>query len=159
MSKVINLEEFKNKERKEIEEIACYQYGVIKINDDLYLFPDASFTTGSLDLSVFLASNLNMNIEQLLEGKVIDIINKVVDLPNQNVDIFLAKKNVDDTNTFEIVNVSNNKGFFLSTDITNDSESRKIFTAIIAGAIKKINVRVTYMLDFSYEQLKEIIYK
>ena len=39
MSKIINFEDFKNKERKEIEDKAYQQYGILKLSDDLYLYP------------------------------------------------------------------------------------------------------------------------
>ena len=45
---------------------------------------------------------------------------------------------------FEIINVSNNKNFLLSTEFINDIDKREILTAIVAGAIK-INAQVTYI--------------
>ena len=89
MSKLIDFEDFKNKERKELEDKAYEQYGILKLDDDLYLAPDASFTTGSLDLKVFLESKLDMKIEELLEAEVIESINSIVDLPNQTVNILM----------------------------------------------------------------------
>lgn len=157
MSKVIDFKMYKEKERKELEDKAYDQYGILKIRDDLYLYPETSFTTGSLDLKVFFESKLNMEVEEILEAEVIDSINEIVDLPKQSVNIFLAEKSEDDMNTFEIINISNNKSFLLTTDISDDSEKREIFTAIIAGAIKKINVQVTYMMEINYEYLQKII--
>lgn len=157
MSKVIDFNMYKEKERKELEDKAYDQYGILKIRDDLYLYPETSFTTGSLDLKVFFESKLNMEVEEILEAEVIDSINDIVDLPKQSVNIFLAEKSEDDMNTFEIINISNNKSFLLTTDISDDSEKREIFTAIIAGAIKKINVQVTYMMEINYEYLQKII--
>ena len=158
MSKIINFEDFKDKARKELEDKAYDQYGILKIDDNLYLAPDASFTTGSLDLKVFFESKLNMKIEELLENEVIDAINDIVDLPKQTVNIFLVEEGEDDMHTFEIINISNNKSFLLSTEFINDSERREFLTAIVAGAIKKINVQVTYMLELSYDDLEETIY-
>ena len=158
MSKIINFEDFKDKARKELEDKAYDQYGILKIDDNLYLAPDASFTTGSLDLKVFFESKLNMKIEELLENEVIDAINDIVDLPKQTVNIFLVEEGEDDMHTFEIINISNNKSFLLSTEFINDSERREFLTAIVAGAIKKINVQVTYMLELSYDDLQETIY-
>lgn len=158
MSKIIYLQEYKDKERKEIEDKAYEQYGILKLDQNLYLAPDASFTTGSLDLKVFFESKLDMNIEELLESEVIESINGIVDLPKQTVNIFLVEEGEDDMHTFEIINVSNNKSFLLSTEFINDIDRREILTAIVAGAIKKTNVQVTYMMELTYNDLEEIIY-
>ena len=77
MSKIIDLQSYKNKERKEIEDKAYQQYGILKLSDDLYLYPETSFTTGSLDLKVFFESKLCMNIEEILEADVIESINNI----------------------------------------------------------------------------------
>lgn len=158
MSKIINFEDFKNKERKELEDKAYEQYGILKLSDDLYLYPETSFTTGSLDLKVFFESKLGMNIEEILEADVIESINEIVDLPKQTVNIFLVEEGENDMHTFEIINVSNNKNFLLSTEFINDIDKREILTAIVARAIKKINVQVTYMMELTYDDLEETIY-
>ena len=157
MSKIIDLQSYKDKERKELEDKAYEQYGILKLDDDLYLYPETSFTTGSLDLKVFIESKLDMKIEELLETEVIDSINNIVDLPNQTVNIFLVEEGEEDMHTFEIINVSNNKSFLISTEFINDINRREMLTAIVAGAIKKINVQVTYMMELSYEDLEETI--
>ena len=157
MSKIIDLQSYKNKERKELEDKAYEQYGILKLDDDLYLYPETSFTTGSLDLKVFIESKLDMKMEELLETEVIDSINNIVDLPNQTVNIFLVEEGEEDMHTFEIINVSNNKSFLISTEFINDINRREMLTAIVAGAIKKINVQVTYMMELSYEDLEETI--
>lgn len=158
MSKIIDLQGYKDKERKEIEDKAYEQYGILKLDQNLYLAPDASFTTGSLDLKVFFESKLDMRIEELLESEVVESINGIVDLPKQTVNIFLVEEGEDDMHTFEIINVSNNKSFLLSTEFINDIDRREILTAIVAGAIKKTNVQVTYMMELTYNDLEEIIY-
>ena len=159
MSKIIDLQSYKNKERKEIEDKAYQQYGILKLSDDLYLYPETSFTTGSLDLKVFFESKLCMDIEEILEVDVIESINNIVDLPKQTVNIFLVEESEEnDMHTFEIINVSNNKNFLLTTEFINDIDKREILTAIVAGAIKKINVQVTYMMELSYDDLEETIY-
>ena len=158
MSKLIDFQQYKDKERKEIEDKAYEQYGILKLDENLYLAPDSSFTTGSLDLKLFLESDLGMKIEEVLEAEVIDSINSIVDLPKQTVNIFLVEEGEDDMHTFEIINISNNKSFLLSTEFINDSDRRKILTAIVAGAIKKISVQVTYMMELTYDDLEETIY-
>ena len=157
MSKIIDLQSYKNKERKELEDKAYEQYGILKLDDDLYLYPETRFKTGSLDLKLFIESKLYMKIEELLETEVIDSINNIVDLPNQTVNIFLVEEGEEDMHTFEIINVSNNKSFLISTEFINDINRREMLTAIVAGAIKKINVQVTYMMELSYEDLEETI--
>lgn len=99
-----------------------------------------------------------MDIEEILEADVIESINNIVDLPKQTVNIFLVEEGENDMHTFEIINVSNNKNFLLSTQFINDIDKREILTAIVAGAIKKINVQVTYMMELSYDDLEETIY-
>lgn len=120
--------------RKELEDKAYEQYGILKVDDDLYLDLDAYFITGSLDLKVFLESKLHIKIEELLEAEVIDSINNIIDLLKQTVNIFLVEEGEDDIHTFEIINVINNKSFLLSSDIINDSNSREMLTGIVAGA-------------------------
>ena len=99
-----------------------------------------------------------MDIEEILEADVIDSINEIVDLPKQTVNIFLVEEGENDMHTFEIINVSNNKNFLLSTEFINDIDKREILTAIVAGAIKKINVQVTYMMELRYDDLEETLY-
>ena len=158
MSKIFYLQGYKDKERERIEKKAYEQYGVLKLDDNLYLYPETSFTTGSLDLKVFVESKLGTKIEELLEAKVIDSINNIVDLPNQTVNIFLVEEGENDMHTFEIFNVSNNKNFLISIEFINDIDKREMLTAIVAGAIKKINVQVTYMMELTYDDLEETIY-
>ena len=38
-----------------------------------------------------------------------------------------------------------------------NEENRKIFTAIIAGAIKKVEVDVTFLLQLSFDEVKKMI--
>ena len=92
-----------------------------------------------------------------LNNFIIESINNIVDLPNQTVNIFLVEEGEEDMHTFEIINVSNNKSFLISTEFINDINRREMLTAIVAGAIKKINVQVTYMMELSYEDLEETI--
>ncbi|MEI3368319.1 MAG: hypothetical protein V8R03_04560 [Clostridium sp.] len=73
MSKLIDFQQYKDKERKEIEDKAYEQYGILKLDENLYLAPDSSFTTGSLDLKLFLESDLGMKIEEVLEAEVRDV--------------------------------------------------------------------------------------
>lgn len=158
MNKVINLDDVKNKNRKELEDKANEKYGIIKVSDDLYLYPQAAFTTGSLEL-LQAFDTLDMTVEELLEENVIEAINEIVESSNQIVNITLIKEKENNMHTFEIVNISNNNGFLLSTHIINNKENIEMFTATIAAAIKKMNVHVVYMLKLSFDDLEEAIYQ
>ena len=45
MSKIINLQSYKNKEREEIEDKAYDLYGIVKIKDGSYIYPEVCFVT------------------------------------------------------------------------------------------------------------------
>lgn len=47
MSEIINLHEFKDIKRKEIEERAYEELNVLKINDDVFLVPEITFVSHS----------------------------------------------------------------------------------------------------------------
>ena len=158
MSKLNDFLQYEDIERKEIENKAYEQYGIVKLRDDLYLYPETSFITGSEDLKVFFESNLNNKIEEILEESVIEGINKIIDSSNQTINIFLVEEGSDDMHTFEIFNVSNKKNFLFSIEFINDMFKREMLTAIVAKAIKERDVEVTYMMELTYDDLEETIY-
>lgn len=51
--------------------------------------------------------------------------------------------------TFEIVNFGNNKKISILVPIINNSKNREVFTVVVAGAIKKMKIQVTYMIEVS----------
>lgn len=158
MSKLNDFLQYEDNERKEIENKAYEQYGIVKLRDDLYLYPETSFITGSEDLKAFFESNLNNKIEEILDVGVIESINKIVDSPNQTINIFLVEEGSDDMHTFEVFNVSNKKNFLFSIEFINDMFKREILTSIVAKAIKERDVEVTYMMELTYDDLEETIY-
>ena len=158
MSKLNDFLQYEDNERKEIENKAYEQYGIVKLRDDLYLYPETSFITGSEDLKVFFESNLNNKIEEILDVGVIEGINKIVDSPNQTINIFLVEEGSDDMHTFEVFNVSNKKNFLFSIEFINDMFKREILASIVAKAIKERDVEVTYMIELTYDDLEETIY-
>lgn len=158
MSKLNDFLQYEDKKRKEIENKAYEQYGIVKLRDDLYLYPETSFITGSEDLKVFFESNLNNKVEEILDVGVIEGINKIVDSPNQTINIFLVEEGSDDMHTFEVFNVSNKKNFLFSIEFINDMFKREILTSIVAKAIKERDVEVTYMMELTYDDLEETIY-
>lgn len=106
---------------------------------------------------MFFESKLNIDVDDILEIELIDAINEIVDLPNQTVNIFLLEEGEDNIHTFEILNTSNNKKFTLQTPLVMDTENIDILTAVLAGAIKKVNVQVTFMLEMTYADLKKLM--
>ncbi|GAB6170296.1 hypothetical protein JCM1393_27560 [Clostridium carnis] len=60
--------------------------------------------------------------------------------------------------TFDIFNMNNNKNFLISTPMNFTKENRRIFTGLMAGAIKRVDVDVTLFLKLTYDELKAIIY-
>ncbi|GAB6170297.1 hypothetical protein JCM1393_27570 [Clostridium carnis] len=67
MSNVININDIRKVNRKNLEMKAFEQYGVIKAKDDLYLYPEYSFTTYTSELKFLLSEELKMNVKDLLE--------------------------------------------------------------------------------------------
>ena len=75
MSKIIDLQSYKNKERKEIEDKAYEQYGIVKVKDGSYIYPEVAFISNSAELKLFFNEVLSgMSIEGLLEKEAIDEI-------------------------------------------------------------------------------------
>lgn len=158
MSKIIDLQSYKNKERKEIEDKAYEQYGIVKVKDGSYIYPEVAFISNSAELKLFFNEVLSgMSIEGLLEKEAIDEINNIVPMKGQSVKIMLFKTEEDDMLTFDIFNVTLNKNIFITTPMEFNEVNRKIFTAIVAGAIKKVDVDVTFLLQLSFDEIESMI--
>lgn len=155
MRKTINLNEFRKRERSKVEAEARDKHGVVKVNDDLFLFPESSFTTYSFEVDS-LFEVLGMGITDLFEDSVIEQINSLVDCQNQKIAIMVAEVEGDMV-TFEIFNMSNNRRFLLGTVVKNTYESRRIFAGLVAGAIKKVNVDVTFLLKLNYKEVESMV--
>lgn len=98
-----------------------------------------------------------MSIEGLLEKEAIDEINNIVPMKGQSVKIMLFKTEEDDMLTFDIFNVTLNKNIFITTPMEFNEVNRKIFTAIVAGAIKKVEVDVTFLLQLSFDEVEKLV--
>ena len=86
MSKIIDLQSYKNKERKEIEDKAYEQYGIVK--DGSYIYPEVAFISNSAELKLFFNEVLSgMSSEDLLEKEAIDEINNIVPMKGQSIKI------------------------------------------------------------------------
>lgn len=158
MSKIINFEDFKNKARKEIEDKAYEQYGIVKVKDGSYIYPEVAFISNSAQLNLFFNTELGgMSVEELLEKEAIDEINNIVPMKGQSVKIVLFKTEEDDMLTFDIFNVTLNKNIFITTPMEFNELNRKIFTAIVAGAIKKVEVDVTFLLQLSFDEVEKLV--
>ena len=158
MSKIIDLQSYKNKERKEIEDKAYEQYGIVKVKDGSYIYPEVAFISNSAELKLFFNEVVSgMSIEGLLEKEAIDEINNIVPMKGQSVKIMLFKTEEDDMLTFDIFNVTLNKNIFITTPMEFNEVNRKIFTAIVAGAIKKVEVDVTFLLQLSFDEVEKLV--
>lgn len=160
MSNLINIKKIKEENRRKIENKAYELYGIVKVKDDLYLYPEVAFMSNSAELNLFFNTELGgMTSDQLLEKEAIEEINNIIPLKGQSVKIMLHKTEEDDMLTFDIFNVTLNKGMFITTPMEFNEVNRKIFTAIVTGSIKKVDVDVTFLLKLSYKEVENMVKK
>lgn len=160
MSNLIDIDKFKEKNRMKIEEKAYDLYGIIKVKEDLYIYPESAFVSNSAEVSHFFSTKLGgMTPEQLLEKEAVDEINSIVPIKGQSVKILLHKAEENDMLTFDIFNTSLNKGMFITTPMEYNELNRTIFTAIVAGAIKKVDVDVTFLVKLNYKEVEDMVKK
>lgn len=158
MGNIINIGEFKEKNIEKIEEKAYEMYGIVKIKEDSYIYPEVAFTSKSSELSLFFNEELNgMGSEELLEKEAVDEINNIVPMRGQSVKVMLYKSEDNDMLTFDIFNITLNKNILITTPMEFNEINRKIFTAIVAGAIKKIEVDVTFLVQLSFEEVERMV--
>ena len=158
MSNLIDIDKFKEKNRRNIEEKAYEKYGIVRVKDDLYIYPEVAFMSNSAELKLFFNEELGgMSSEELLEKEATDEINNIVPMKGQSVKIMLYKTEENDMLTFDIFNVTLNKNIFITTPMEFNEVNRKIFTAIVAGAIKKVEVDVTFLLQINYEEVERMV--
>ena len=100
-----------------------------------------------------------MTSDQLLEKEAIEEINNIIPLKGQSVKIMLHKTEEDDMLTFDIFNVTLNKGMFITTPMEFNEVNRKIFTAIVTGSVKKVDVDVTFLLKLNYKEVENMVKK
>ena len=158
MGNLIDIDKFKEKNRRNIEEKAYEKYGIVRVKDDLYIYPEVAFMSNSAELKLFFNKELGgMSSEELLEKEAVDEINNIVPIKGQSVKIMLYKAEENDMLTFDIFNATLNKNIFITTPMEFNEVNRKIFTAIVAGAIKKVEVDVTFLLQINYEEVERIV--
>ena len=158
MGNLIDIDKFKEKNRRNIEEKAYEKYGIVRVKDDLYIYPEVAFMSNSAELKLFFNEELGgMSSEELLEKEATDEINNIVPMKGQSVKIMLYKTEENDMLTFDIFNVTLNKNIFITTPMEFNEVNRKIFTAIVAGAIKKVEVDVTFLLQINYEEVERMV--
>lgn len=158
MGNLINIKKIKEENRRKIENKAYELYGIVKVKDDLYIYPEVAFMSNSAELKLFFNEELGgMSSEDLLEKEATDEINNIVPMRGQSVKVMLYKSEENDMLTFDIFNVTLNKGIFITTPMKFNEVNRKIFTAIVAGAIKKVEVDVTFLLKINYEEVERLV--
>lgn len=158
MGNLIDIDKFKEKNRRNIEEKAYEKYGIVRVKDDLYIYPEVAFMSNSAELKLFFNKELGgMSSEELLEKEAADEINNIVPMRGQSVKIMLYKAEENDMLTFDIFNATLNKNIFITTPMEFNEVNRKIFTAIVAGAIKKVEVDVTFLLQIDYEEVERMV--
>lgn len=160
MDNLIDIKKIKEKNKRKIEDKAYELYGIVKAKEDLYLYPEVIFVSNTAELKYFFNNELGgMTSEELLEKEAVDEINNIVPMKGQSVKIMLLKSEENDMLTFDIFNVNLNKGIFITTPMEFNEVNRKIFTAIVAGAIKKVEVDVTFLLQLNYEEVEKLVRK
>lgn len=158
MGNLIDIDKFKEINRRNIEEKAYEKYGIVRVKDDLYIYPEVAFMSNSAELKLFFNKELGgMSSEELLEKEAVDEINNIVPIKGQSVKIMLYKAEENDMLTFDIFNATLNKNIFITTPMEFNEVNRKIFTAIVAGAIKKVEVDVTFLLQINYEEVERMV--
>ncbi|MDM0528414.1 hypothetical protein QTH49_13215 [Clostridium perfringens] len=156
MGKVLELNLYKSNLRKDNEKKAFETLGIIKVDDDLYLYPKYNFISKSELLINFLESS-TIDIVELLDELVIEKINSIISYEDDNLSFMLLKikKNV---GIFEIFNLSNNMKLLIALPIDlNDNNTVEILTSLIAGAINKRGVKVTFFERVTYNTLIKLI--
>lgn len=156
MGKVLELNLYKSNLRKDNEKKAFETLGIIKVDDDLYLYPKYSFISKSELLINFLEGS-TIDIVELLDELIIEKINSIVSYEDDNLSFMLLKikKNV---GIFEIFNLSNNMKLLIALPIDlNDNNTVEILTSLIAGAINKRGVKVTFFERVTYNTLIKLI--
>lgn len=158
MGNLINIKKIKEENRRKIENKAYELYGIIKVKDDLYIYPEVAFMSNSAELKLFFNEELGgMSSEDLLEKEATDEINNIVPMRGQSVKVMLYKSEENDMLTFDIFNATLNKNIFITTPMKFNEVNRKIFTAIVAGGIKKVEVDVTFLLQINYEEVERMV--
>lgn len=156
MGKVLELNLYKSNLRKDNEKKAFETLGIIKVDDDLYLYPKYNFISKSELLINFLESS-TIDIVELLDELVIEKINSIVSYEDDNLSFMLLKIKKD-VGIFEIFNLSNNMKLLIALPIDlNDNNTVEILTSLIAGAINKQGVKVTFFERVTYNTLIKLI--
>lgn len=156
MNNLVNISDLKEDKRR-IEREAFEIYGIVKTKDYGYIFPEVCFKSNSSELSIFFKKELKgMCIEELLEKDVIAEINKLVTIKQKSINIMIYNRE-DDMLTFDIFNSDNSKSLLIATPMEYNSVNKKIFTAIIAGAIKKSGIDINFLTQLRFNEVKELI--
>ena len=158
MNNLISIEKFKEDNKRKVEEKAYETFGIVKVKEDLYIYPEVAFVSNSAELDLFFNKELSgMKIEELLEKEAIDEINSIVPMKGQSIKIMLYESEEDNMLTFDISNVTLDKNILITTPMEFNEVNRRIFTAIITKAIKKVEVDVTFLMQLNYKEVEKIL--
>lgn len=153
MGKII---EFKSKNNKEeVERIAEERFGIIKIDENIYLAPDFSRTVGSTDSMMF-----NEEIgdsSDYLEPEIISELNNLVGSESDYITILVKSKLHDNFKLLEIFSKETNKTFTMKIQSSLDDKRKYLLVGIIANAINTVGVRVCMYSFKTYDEIKELI--
>ena len=104
MSKVISLEEFRNEEIRRVENKAFEKFKVTKTEEDIYLYHEHIFKTGTSDLENFSERTNIYSVENFFDEETVEVINEIVVDDNQRIGI-IEEDSDEDMNKFSIINV------------------------------------------------------
>lgn len=156
MSEVINLHDFKDNKRKEIEDRACEEFNILKINNDVFLIPEVTFVSHSEEVEDF-KRELNTNIKDMAEPALAKAIDEITTEEGQTISIILKDVKDNGMRVVEIFNVANERFFVVETPIENDFRHRRIFTGLLASVARtKDTTFINYVLS-NYEQVENIV--
>lgn len=158
MNNLINIKDFRENNRKKIEEKAYDLYGIVKVKEDLYIYPEVAFMSNTAELKLFFDKELGgMSVEDLLEKEAIDEINNIVPLKGQSIKVMLFEQEESNLLTFDIFNATLNNNILITTPMEFNEVNRTVFTAIVAGAIKKADVDVTFLLQIDFDEVERMV--
>lgn len=154
MGEIVNFNEYKDKAREQIEKQASDQLNAIKVNDNLYLIPEVSFMSGSMEVEDLL-KELNTTPEAVLQKEMVNEINNIIDDQENQVAIMVHERGEGNNIVFEIS--TNKDKFLLETKMFFNREMTRILTGLVAGSIEKTNIQVIHFLKATYDELKDLV--
>lgn len=142
-----NVIDIKSKKIEMIEKRAFEEYGVIKLNEDSYMFP----------------SNVAYSEEEIIkESSLIELvvleeaIKKLEVEDNEYIGLNLNEIIQKDEYILEIVNINKSKVEKITVKGKLDYDEREELVKLIAALNKNKKVKVTFWLHYNYEMIKNL---